>query len=384
MTAAAQPATLPRHTVQHPDGRWFDLYGDVPASTADGITSAAADSGFDPTPLHRRFDRLTGAWVLVSPARNVRPSAAVSGGDAPSCPLCPGGPELPGPFALAVFDNRFPSLSPLAPEPDGDDELVARSGGRCRVVVYTDRHIANLGELADQQLADVVAVWRDQSNELWAAGHEYVMAFENHGNAVGATLPHLHGQIYAFDHLPPTIVAKLAAVVDHRRRTATCLGCTLVADDVAGDRVVTAGEHFVAAAPFAARWPLEVHIRARGHGVGRLGDLDDDAALELASIVRDVVGRYDRLWGFELPYLMCVQEAPAGCDGDWHLHVELLPPHRNSDRLKVRASVETALGVFINDTDPEATVARLREVGGERRRLDATMRSITIGDTGVQ
>ena len=58
---------------------------------------------------------------------------------------------------------------------------------------------------------------------------------------------------------------------------------------------------------------------------------------------------------------MCVQEAPAGTD-DWHLHVELLPPHRNPQRLKVRASVETALGVFINDTLPEAFAAELRAV----------------------
>ena len=76
--------------------------------------------------------------------------------------------------------------------------------------------------------------------------------------------------------------------------------------------------------------------------------------------------RYDRLWGFPLPYMMCVQEAPpercgAGSD-DWHLHVELLPPHRNPHRLKVRASVETALGSFINDTLPEQVAAELRAV----------------------
>jgi len=74
-----------------------------------------------------------------------------------------------------------------------------------------------------------------------------------------------------------------------------------------------------------------------------------------------VVARYDALWGFELPYLMCVQEAPSGTQ-DWHLHVELLPPHRNPHRLKVRASVETALGVFINDTLPEAFAGELRAI----------------------
>jgi len=72
--------------------------------------------------------------------------------------------------------------------------------------------------------------------------------------------------------------------------------------------------------------------------------------------------------------MMCVQEAPPprcgpGTD-DWHLHVELLPPHRNAGRLKVRASVETALGVFINDTIPEQIATALRSV--EPAALDWT------------
>ena len=109
------------------------------------------------------------------------------------------------------------------------------------------------------------------------------MAFENHGSDVGATLPHLHGQLYAYGHLPPVTATKLAS---HERPprgpTATCLGCRLIAEDLDSERVIHANEHFVAAVPFASRWPLEVHVRARHHGVGRLGDLDDDAALDLA------------------------------------------------------------------------------------------------------
>ena len=61
-----------------------------------------------------------------------------------------------------------------------------------------------------------------------------------------------------------------------------------------------------------------------------------------------------------------MQEAPSPSHGaasaDWHLHVELLPPHRNPHRLKVRASVETALGTFIIDTLPEQVAAELRAV----------------------
>ncbi len=124
-------------------------------------------------------------------------------------------------------------------------------------------------------------------------------------------------------------------------RAGTCLGCTLVAEDLPSERVVEVGEHFLVAVPFAARWPYAVDVRSRRHGVGRLGDLDDDAALELARLLAAVLDRFDGLWGFDLPYMLCVQEAPPadGLTGaavpDWHLHVELLPPHRNPNRLKV-------------------------------------------------
>lgn len=363
---------LERRDVRHPDGRPFVLYGDVPAATIAAIAAQPADSGYEVGSLHRRFDRLTRTWVLVSPSRNVRPSTTTDGDAAPACPLCPGGPELPGPFQLAVFENRFPSLAAGAPDPPtlGDDAgidpaLVGASTGRCLVVVYTGEHIEHLTALGPQGLADLVAVWRDQTSALWDEGYDYVMAFENHGAEVGATLPHLHGQLYAFSIVPPATQVKLDAHAAHRAEHDECLSCRLIADDDGSERMIAANDHFVAAVPFANRWPMEVHVRARHHGVGRLTDLDADAARDLAELLATVVARYDARWGFALPYMLCVQESPpsrlgSGAD-DWHLHLELLPPHRNEQRLKVRASIETELGVFINDTLPEAVATELRD-----------------------
>ena len=195
------------------------------------------------------------------------------------------------------------------------------------------------------------------------------MAFENRGGAVGATLDHLHGQLYGVGHLPPTTRNKVAQHEAHRREEARCLGCTLVAEEV--DRQIVANEMFSIAVPFAPRWPFEVHVRARPHGLGRLGDLSDPQVVDLAGALHDVVARYDALYGTELPYMMCVQEAPAGAD-DWHLHIEFLPPHRDADRLKVRASAETALGLFINDTVPEVSAARLAGLDVPPRRWHRT------------
>jgi UDPglucose--hexose-1-phosphate uridylyltransferase len=140
----------------------------------------------------------------------------------------------------------------------------------------------------------------------------------------------------------------------------------LVADD--RGRQIVDNASFSVAVPFAARWPFEIHVRARRHGTARLTDLADPSY--------EVVARYDRLYGIELAYMMCLQEAPAGDTGqpdpDWHLRVEFLLPHRSADRLKMRASVETALGVFIDDTVPEHSAARLAAVDVPTRNWAAT------------
>ena len=59
--------------------------------------------------------------------------------------------------------------------------------------------------------------------------------------------------------------------------------------------------------------------------------------------------------------MLVVLEAPRDAD-DWHLAIELYPPHRTRELLKIRASVETATGLFINDTLPEISAARLAKV----------------------
>lgn len=226
-------------------------------------------------------------------------------------------------------------------------------------MLYTEEHVGSLATLAPDALARVVAVWRDRSRDLWAdERHRFVLVFENRGEAVGATLSHPHGQIYAFDHLPPLVAARVAALANGRRETGECVTCAVAEADAASERAIEADASWVVAVPFAPRWPYEVHVRARRHGLRRFADLTAGEATSLAHLLRGVVVRYDRLFGIELPYMMTVLEAPGDAD-DWHFGVEFLPPHRSERLMKVRASVETATGLFITDQLPETSAARL-------------------------
>lgn len=349
--------TLARHDLVHRDGRRLYVYGELRGSLQDDDVPI-----LEPPALQQRFDQLTGAWVAVSPTRNTRPYARADESADGRCPLCPGGPEVPFGYEAAVFENRFPSFMAEPPEVAAHP-LVAPSFGYCEVVLYTDAHTGSLATLTPKELARVIAIWRDRSEELWAdPRHRFVLIFENRGEEIGATLSHPHGQIYAFDHLPPIIAERVEALAHHRAETGRCLGCDIdQADSAATERVLAATGSFLVAVPFAARWPYEVHVRARRHGLRRLGDLQPGEALDLARALRDVVLRYDGLFGFELPYMMVAHEAPAGAE-DWHLSFEFFPPHRGADKLKIRASVETATGLFINDMLPESSAAELAAV----------------------
>lgn len=372
-----RPVLVPRHDLVRADGRRLYVYGELRGDLGDDDLAPV-----EVPALHQRLDALTGTWVAISPSRNQRPNSVGAGrvGTIGACPLCPGGPEVPFSYEAAVFENRWPSFVPDPPAV-GPDPRLAPSAGRCEVVLYTEDHVGSLRTLDPTALARVAAIWRDRSADLWSdPATRFVMVFENRGPEVGATISHPHGQIYAFDRIPPFISARVDALDGHRAAMDTCLGCTVVASDLAApERSIADAKHFIAAVPFAARWPFEVRIQARRHGLRRLADLLPTEQLELTALLRAVVSRYDGLFGFDLPYMMVVLEGPEDAP-DWHLSVEFMPPHRRAELMKVRASVESATGLFINDTLPEVSATRLAAVA-VAARTEQSSPSIVVRDS---
>ena len=345
---------LQRHVLYHSDGRRLLVYGRLQGSLDDEGPVAADERAA----IHKRLDVFTEAWVGIAPARNTRPLDSVAE-VAEACPFCPGGREVPFRYEAAVFDNRFPSFHPDPPPAPALDGPTGAALGRCEVVLYTHRHEASFGSLSPVELGRVVAVWIDRARELWSdPAHAYVCVFENRGAEVGATIAHPHGQIYALDHVPPVTAARAEAHRRHRERNRSCLSCAVTLADDRSDRVLFANESFVVAVPFAARWPFEVAVCARRHGLGRLADLVPEEQRNLVLALRDVARRYDKLFNFPLPYMMVAEEAPSE-QPDWHLAFGLYPLHRAPGVTKIRASVETGLGLFLNDVAPEDAARRL-------------------------
>jgi UDPglucose--hexose-1-phosphate uridylyltransferase len=279
----------------------------------------------------RRVDRLTGAEVVVAAERQHRPNAP------PGCPFCVGGLEAPEPYTVRSFPNRWPPLP----------------GGCAEIVLYTPDHGATIASLGVDGATRVVELWAERSRVLGARPDVgYVLVFENRGRAVGATISHPHGQIYAFDRVPPAPGAELA--VD------PCPLCT----DEPGERRVSVAGDWEATVPQAAGWPYELRIAPRPH----LGDLDDAVGSwrDLAAVLVDVSARLDQLFDAAMPSMLWWHQRP--CDGGaWptaHLHAHLVPTWRERGVPRFVAAGELGSGVLFNPVRPEAAAARLRALPG--------------------
>jgi UDPglucose--hexose-1-phosphate uridylyltransferase len=327
---------------------------------------------------HRRYNPLTGDWVLVSPHRSDRPwlgetlataHAQVPAYD-PTCYLCPGnaragGARNPAYTSVFVFENDYAALLPATPPAQiGDGLIVARGEpGTCRVLCYSPRHDLHLAAMPLEGVEAVVDCWASQYEAL--ASLPYVAAvtiFENRGAAMGASNPHPHGQIWANATLPNELRKETAALDAYARDRGECLLCAYLRRELdSGTRVVYANAGFVAVVPFWAIWPFEILLLARRH-CGTIGGLDRGERAALAESIRDVVARYDGLFGVPFPYSMGFHQAP--CDGaphpQWHAHAHYYPPLLRSASVRKYMVGYEMLAQPQRDLTPEQAAERLR------------------------
>jgi UDPglucose--hexose-1-phosphate uridylyltransferase len=348
-----------------PDGRTLILYGRAPI--AEGLAAPSPASGPHAPNAHLRWHPLRGEWVAYATHRQTRtflPPAEYNPLAETTDPARP--TELPaGDYDVAVFQNLFPTLTPLAHDAPALSVPTREGRGDSEVVVYTRDPTASLGALPLWHIELILEVWADRSRELGAREDvEYVFIFENRGTEVGVTLHHPHGQIYAYPFIPPIPARELALARAHLTETGEGLLERLVADELrAGTRVLYAGPHVAAFVPIYARYPYEVWLAPRTR-VPSVDALSAEARRDFARALKTVLMKYDALWDRPFPYIMVVHQSPT--DGaphpEAHLHVEFYPAKRMRDRQKYLAGSEIGAGVFTADTDPDDTAAQLRAV----------------------
>lgn len=380
MTAdSPSPVTLGAGVVRRrtrlADGREL-LYFDDPDTALRGERSIDTRT-LEPRPATAtmRQDVLTGDWITVASHRQDRaflPPARLD----PLAPQTPENPsEVPSNYDVAVFENRSPSFgpaldaaigdAPAAVDPPRDDDDLERRGlgrtrtsvGRCEVVCFSPAHEGSFGSLTRTRARTVIEAWADRTAALSALpGVRQVFPFENRGQEIGVTLPHPHGQIYAYPYVTP----RTHRVLDTVARTSPDLFARILEFESAGERVVLRGEHWTAFVPFAARWPVDVHVLPHRH-VADLAETTETERDELAPFYLRLLRGIDALYDTPTPYIAAWHQAPVARGRDRvRLNLQITSPRRAADKLKYLAGSEGAMGAWIGDITPEAQADRLR------------------------
>ena len=348
-TVAGRPVY--RRDVTKADGRPLRLYGYAPHTGEP----SSEDAGEVAKGGELRFHPLRREWNLYAPHRQNRtfkPAAA----DDPLAPTQPGGPATEIPFAdfeLAIFENKFTSLHRDAPEPpDVPGVETARARGHCDVVVYTPEQTGSLHSVGQGRRRLLLAAWCDRYEDLFAQGCEFVYPFESRGEAVGVTLHHPHGQIYAFPFVPLVQQNAAAGFADGYQ-----LGAHM--RDVAGDYGVADAGGVRATCPPFARFPYEVYLTC-DRPVRGPWEFTEDEADGFAHLLGDMTRRYDALFGQPTPYMLTLHAAPRDHAGPWEFSAQFYPLMRAPGRIKYLASVEQGTGAFTVDVMPRAAAAALK------------------------
>ncbi|HLO57702.1 MAG TPA: UDP-glucose--hexose-1-phosphate uridylyltransferase [Bacteroidales bacterium] len=330
---------------------------------------------------HRRYNALTGDWVLVAPHRTKRPWQGQQEENQqkqpvqydPQCYLCPGntranGEKNPDYRSTYTFVNDFSSLIDSVPdfETNTEELLVARSEkGICKVVCFSPRHDLTLAEMSVSEIEPVIRIWREEYKNLGELPFiNYVQIFENRGEIMGASNPHPHGQIWS----QTTIPVEPAKEQEQQRKYLAKNQSVLLLDYLnieleKKERIIHENAGFVVLVPFWAVWPYETMILPK-RKIRSLLDFTPAEVSQLADALKILTVKYDNLFKISFPYSAGIHQSPT--DGvehpEWQFHMHFYPPLLRSATIKKFMVGYEMLGNPQRDITAETSAQILRDL----------------------
>ena len=329
---------------------------------------------------HKRYNILTGEWVLVSPHRAKRPwqgqneavSNEVRPAHDPSCYLCAGNTRINGEINpnykdAFVFTNDFAALQTNSKNFQVEDGLLLAQSeqGICKVICFSPDHSKSLADMQASEIEKVVFAWQHEYKEL--SENElinYVQIFENKGAVMGCSNPHPHGQIWSQTSLPNEVDKKdKHQLAYYNKNKSSLLGDYLKQELSKNERIIFENDAFVVLVPFWAVWPFETMIVPKIQQSNIL-ELKDNESLLFAEAISVLTKAYDKLFNTSFPYSSGIHQAPTnGKDNNhWHWHMSFYPPLLRSASVKKFMVGYEMFGSPQRDITAEIACNKLKEL----------------------
>ena len=329
---------------------------------------------------HKRFNILTGEWVLVSPHRAKRPwqgqNEEISNEKLPThdpnCYLCAGntrvnGEENPKYDDVFVFINDFAALQTTSPKFAVNEGLLKAESeqGICKVICFSPDHSKSLADMSVENINKVVKTWQNQYTELGSNNMvNYVQIFENKGAVMGCSNPHPHGQIWSQSTLPNEVDKKDQRLKAYfSKNKSNLLGDYLKQELQANERIIYQNDAFVVLTPFWAVWPFETMIvpKKQCENITMISQQD---SLNFADAISKTTKAYDKLFDCSFPYSSGIHQSPTNgeINDHWRWHMSFYPPLLRSATVKKFMVGYEMFGSPQRDITPEQAAKRLRDL----------------------
>jgi UDPglucose--hexose-1-phosphate uridylyltransferase len=301
---------------------------------------------------HKRFNILTGEWVLVSPHRAKRPwqgqNEAVNNEKRPShdesCYLCAGNTRINGEVNpeykdVFVFTNDFAALQNDSPTFNVNDGLLKAQSetGICKVICFSPDHSKSLADMSASEIQKVVFAWQREFTELSENPKiNYVQIFENKGAVMGCSNPHPHGQIWSQSSLPNEVDKKNKQQLNYYNNyKSSLLGDYLAQELEKNERIIFENDGFVVLVPFWAIWPFEAMIVPKRH-LSNILEMTEAETLQYGEAIAVLTKAYDQIFNTSFPYSSGIHQAPTDGKSNkhWHWHMSFYPPLLRSASVK--------------------------------------------------
>lgn len=313
-----------------------------------------------------RWNPLLGTWTMVASNRQARPHMPKNW-----CPFCPGSGKVPEQYDVYAYNNDFPALIPTPGDPDvvgSGPYQTSLNYGKCEVILYSPDHHSTLPSLSLEHIGKLIDLLIERSQVLSQdPGIKYIYPFENRGEEVGVTMPHPHGQIYAYPFVPHKIQVELDNCRNYYQNQGRCLLCDMNQEESAfAQRIIGENDSFLAYLPFFTDYPFGVFIVSKAHR-GNITEFTAQEKLDLAEILKNITGSFDTLFNRLFPYMMCFHQTPVNCAeyadaiDFYHFHIEFYTPLRDANKIKYYASSEMGAWAACNPVAVEDTAKLLKQ-----------------------